>query len=190
MTNYFWGPNDASIQFCEDKYTHIFWIAEYYNTISSLSYIIVGSLNRSKISIGIIFVGIGSILLHGTLRWYGQWIDEIAMLSTITYGIEKYRPDKVKRYYLPIVIFFYIIFLHKYFIFLLSIFGLLNFYLCHITKNKLYITFSTIGFICWISDKLLCNYVKQLYLHLWWHILTSFGMLTLLFDSYPNLHLT
>ena len=37
-----WGPADASIHFCEDKYTHLFWIAEYYNTISSLSYIIVG----------------------------------------------------------------------------------------------------------------------------------------------------
>jgi dihydroceramidase len=186
----FWGPADASIHFCEDKYTHVFWIAEYYNTISSLSYIIVGSLNRSKISIGIIFVGIGSILLHGTLRWYGQWIDEIAMLSTMTFAIEKHRPDKVKRYYLPIVIFFYLIFFHEYFIFLSSIFGLLHFYLCHITKNKLYIIFSTLAFTCWVCDKLLCDYVRQWYLHSWWHILTGFGILALLFDSYPNLNLT
>ena len=49
ITNYIWGPNDASIQFCEDKYKQVFWIAEYYNTISSISYIIIGSLNKSKI---------------------------------------------------------------------------------------------------------------------------------------------
>lgn len=182
-TTYFWGSNDASIKFCEDKYTHVFWIAEYYNTISSITYIIVGSLNKNKISTCIIFVGIGSILLHGTLRWYGQWIDEIAMLSTITFAIEKYRPDKVKRYYLPIVIFFYLIFFHKFFIFLASIFGLLNYYLCYITKNKLYILFSSLSFICWICDQLMCKYVKHLYLHLWWHVLTSFGILTLLIDT-------
>lgn len=177
MTNYYWGPSDASVHFCEDKYTHLFWIAEYYNTLSSLCYILVGSAIRKRnieISNGLILVGIGSILLHGTLRWYGQLIDEIAMLYTIVKGIEKYRPDKVKRYHLPIMIFLYLNF-YQHFIFLASFFTLLNFYLCYITHNKIYITFSTLGSICWMSDKLLCKYVKHWYLHVWWHIFTSIG---------------
>ena len=40
--NYFWGPEDTSVHFCEDKYVHSYWIAEYFNTISSIFYILVG----------------------------------------------------------------------------------------------------------------------------------------------------
>ena len=39
----FWGDKDTSISFCEQKYDQVFWIAEYYNTLSSFSYIIPNS---------------------------------------------------------------------------------------------------------------------------------------------------
>ena len=35
----FWGDKDTSISFCEAKYDKVLWIAEYYNTLSSFSYI-------------------------------------------------------------------------------------------------------------------------------------------------------
>ena len=183
MNNY-WGLSDISVRFCEDKYTRVFWIAEYYNTMSSLCYIIIGIIGSGyskKISVGLIFVGIGSMILHGTLRWYGQWIDEIAMLSTITFGIEKYKPKQVKKYYLPILIFLYINFYQK-FIFLSSVFVFLSCYLCHVTKNKLYLSFSILGGLCWLSDQLFCDYFKQWNLHLWWHIFTSVGIIPLLIN--------
>ena len=69
----FWGHEDISIHFCEDKYTHMFWIAEYYNTIRCVFYILSGmmlwKLQREKtIGISLICVGLGSMVLHGTLR--------------------------------------------------------------------------------------------------------------------------
>ena len=79
-----WGISDTSVSFCENKYEESKYIAEFYNTISSLSYMIVAyPFLRTKIKrIGwsCMGVGIGSILLHGTGRYYGQWVDEISML--------------------------------------------------------------------------------------------------------------
>ena len=40
----YWGEKDTSIDFCEAKYDKSVWIAEYYNTMSAISYIIVGFL--------------------------------------------------------------------------------------------------------------------------------------------------
>ena len=183
--SYYWGPKDTSVTFCEDKYTHIYWVAEYFNTISSFSYIIIGTLYfKGILSVGIISVGIGSILLHGTLRWYGQWIDEIAMLCTITFAIEKFKSKAPIN--LPVLIFFYICF-HNYFIFLSTIFVSLNFYLCYITRNVFYIIFTILGSICWLSDQLFCEDVKDYYLHAWWHIFTSLAPLTLLMINYYSI---
>ena len=79
-----WGISDTSVSFCENKYEESKYIAEFYNTISSLSYMIVAyPFLRTKIKrIGwsCMGVGIGSILLHGPGRYYGQWVDEISML--------------------------------------------------------------------------------------------------------------
>ena len=38
----YWGYPDATVQFCEDKYNVLPYVAEYYNTMSALSYVIVG----------------------------------------------------------------------------------------------------------------------------------------------------
>ena len=73
--------------FCEDKYNVLPYVAEYYNTMSAISYIIVGLIlknfykTKKKFQIVFYFWGIGTMLLHGTLRKYGQWVDECGMLS-------------------------------------------------------------------------------------------------------------
>ena len=83
-TNYYWGPEDTSVHFCEDKYIHNHRIAEYYNTISSLYYIVIGLIflntRLSHLGKSLIAVGIGAFLLHMTLRYYAQMFDESAML--------------------------------------------------------------------------------------------------------------
>ena len=105
----FWGTPDVSVSFCEDKYVVSNYIAEYYNTMSALSYVIVGLFfyntrlkNLSKI---IILLGLGTALLHGTLRFYGQWLDELSMLY-LSYQIicrMRYLRNKTTPQWLPIL---------------------------------------------------------------------------------------
>ena len=38
----FWGARDTTIHFCEDAYKKSNYIAEYYNSLSGLSYSLVG----------------------------------------------------------------------------------------------------------------------------------------------------
>jgi len=91
----FWGTPDVSVSFCEDKYVVSNYIAEYYNTMSALSYVIVGLLfyktRLKKLSKIIILLGLGTALLHSTLRFYGQWLDEISMLILSFYIIQELR---------------------------------------------------------------------------------------------------
>ena len=97
----FWGTPDVSVSFCEDKYVVSNYLAEYYNTMSALSYVIVGLFfyktrlkNLSKI---IILLGLGTALLHGTLRFYGQWLDEISMLILSFYIIKEVRLIRLNK---------------------------------------------------------------------------------------------
>ena len=81
----FWGLKDTSSWFCEKPYEKTAYIAEYYNTMSAISYILVGLyiyylLQMKKIGLSVIYIGIGTILLHGTQRFYGQWADELSMI--------------------------------------------------------------------------------------------------------------
>ena len=64
----FWGEPDSSVHFCEDKYATNDYVAEYYNTLSAFSYILVGMFyyktKLKKIGVSIIFLGIGTGVLH------------------------------------------------------------------------------------------------------------------------------
>ena len=56
----YWGNPDASVSFCEDKYNVLPYVAEYYNTMSAISYLIVGLILKNftklnKISNSILF---------------------------------------------------------------------------------------------------------------------------------------
>ena len=61
---YYWGPEDASIHFCEKKYNQVWWAAEFFNTLSSVFYIIVGALflgsHLDHLGKAVMGVGIGS----------------------------------------------------------------------------------------------------------------------------------
>ena len=43
----YWGKPDSTISFCEDKYNVLPYVAEYYNTMSAISYLIVGLILRN-----------------------------------------------------------------------------------------------------------------------------------------------
>ena len=125
----YWGTPDVSVSFCEDKYVVSNYIAEYYNTMSALSYVIVGLIfsrtRLKRLSKIIIMLGFGTALLHGTLRFYGQWLDEVSMLILSFYIIKEVRWVKLKKqtselYLVPLIIPYFV--LQRYFLLLFSSF--------------------------------------------------------------------
>ena len=192
---YFWGKEDTSVHFCESKYTHVSWIAEFYNTISCLFYVLAGMVlwklqHQKKIGLSLISIGLGSIMLHMTLRYYGQWFDEISMLVTSFFGLQKIKKNISKFFLVPITILYYNF--HNYFSYFLIVFAgsqlFFTYKSLHLIKSKtislkkrvlliLYIQFFSIAIICWIADQLYCEEFKSYYIHAWWHFFTALAAL-------------
>ena len=200
----FWGTPDVSVSFCEDKYIVSDYIAEYYNTMSALSYVIVGLLfyktKLQKLSKIIILLGIGTALLHSTLRFYGQWIDELSMLILSFYIIKEIRQMrfdiKTSEWYLLLLVFPYFLF-ERYFSYFFIVFSSLQIYTYTISRKnydectrqvyyliKAYLIILILSSICWLGDQLFCDYVQDYQLHAVWHVGTSlalfFGLLALI----------
>ncbi len=183
----YWGKSDISITFCENKYDHVYWIAEYYNTISSLFYIFVSLFfikKNYKIGLSIFFIGVGSVLLHGTNRIYGEWVDETSMLC-FSYFIIQYiysiNNKNLSGIYLIVLNIIYLTFSNYYIIFFSMFIGLQAYiyYLLYIynyldTLKSVYIFLFSCIF--WLLDLLKCDLVKHLYFHVFWHIFTAFSI--------------
>lgn len=83
----------SNIEWCEENYVVTSSIAEFYNSLSSLSFCLCGLYGFFKylqletkfmISfLSLLFVGIGSFTFHSTLTFIGQALDEISMVYTI-----------------------------------------------------------------------------------------------------------
>lgn len=89
----FWGPVDASLDWCEPNYAITPYIAEFWNTISAIpmfTWSLVGwylcyksgvKEARFKVLLASLgFIGIGSVCFHGTLRFSAQLLDELPMM--------------------------------------------------------------------------------------------------------------
>ncbi|KAF9912804.1 Alkaline ceramidase 3 [Linnemannia zychae] len=94
----YWSPNTASIDWCENNYTVSFYIAEFWNSISSLliaAIAVAGYMNlpshkerRMTLMMQTFFIiGVGSVLFHGTLRHKMQLLDELPMQYAATVGM-------------------------------------------------------------------------------------------------------
>jgi len=189
MTDYHWGTPDASVSFCEPKYTMVPWVAEYHNTITSLIYAVVGIIflgtNVDRMAKCLIVVGIGAACLHMTLRKYGQWLDELSMLYLIYCGLRHLRPDRFKMYMLIPLTAGYYVFCGN-FLFFLSTFTGMQVVIFVEARRQLpakygpwatsyIVTFST-ATVCWLLDQTLCSYVVAYQLHAWWHVLTGIAI--------------
>lgn len=91
--NGFWSPHTATLDWCEENYAVTHYIAEFYNTLSSLFFptlaIYSGYQNHKTVrlprrfwlSLFILgFVGLGSAFFHGTLKYEMQLVDELPMI--------------------------------------------------------------------------------------------------------------
>ena len=90
-----WGKIDAAHVFCEPKYATSSYFAEFYNSLSSIVYVVAGGVGlvlsrqwksdwRIQVAWVMLFVvGIGSIMFHATMRFSMELCDEIPMLFLI-----------------------------------------------------------------------------------------------------------
>eukprot|EP00823_Brevimastigomonas_motovehiculus_P009463 TRINITY_DN912_c0_g1_i1.p1 TRINITY_DN912_c0_g1~~TRINITY_DN912_c0_g1_i1.p1 ORF type:complete len:305 (-),score=60.06 TRINITY_DN912_c0_g1_i1:295-1209(-) len=89
----FWGTVDASMDWCEANYIVTNYIAEFWNSLSSIPLILMGILgvvltykfaSRERRFLIAFFclglVGFGSFCFHATLRQYAQFADELPMV--------------------------------------------------------------------------------------------------------------
>ena len=181
-----WGIKDTSVTFCEESYKESKYIAEYYNTLTGVGYILVSlPFLRTKVrnlAIICIFLGIGTILLHMTQRIYGQIMDEVSMLM-LSYGIL----SKMNEFYNPkygiFLIGAYLKFYDKFIVFFTMFLIII---LCIVKESKnlksnknfknASVIIMSIGMILWMLDQFACTHVKKYYLHSYWHICTSISI--------------
>ncbi|KAK3847183.1 MAG: ceramidase [Linnemannia gamsii] len=94
----YWSPNTSSIDWCENNYTVSYYIAEFWNSTSSLlivaialaGYMNLASYKERRITLlmqAFFVIGVGSVLFHGTLRHKMQLLDELPMLYAATIGM-------------------------------------------------------------------------------------------------------
>ena len=88
----FWSPRTASVNWCEPDYLWSPYVAEFWNTASSVVVVLGGLLGlvlslryglRRRFALGwacMVVVGVGSVAFHGTLRREGQALDELPMV--------------------------------------------------------------------------------------------------------------
>lgn len=123
----FWGKRTSAVDWCEVNYTHSFYIAEFFNTITSLPaafLALYGVYNAYKygydkrfilVNLMVAMVGIGSAAFHGTLLYTGQILDELPMVYTCTallYTVLEMESDKkpVYKYLAPALLGFLAVF--------------------------------------------------------------------------------
>jgi len=94
MTNAsgYWGASDTLAQFCEPKYDYFDGIAEFWNTLSSLAYVVSGAYALTKTLdldlqprfsltyATVLVTGVGSVIFHMTMRYWAELADELPML--------------------------------------------------------------------------------------------------------------
>jgi len=90
-----WGEVTANIEWCERNYEVTYYIAEFWNTLSSLAVCIAGTAHlyifrkyttelRFKVMAwSFVVIGLGSAAFHCTLRKGEQLLDEIPMLIAV-----------------------------------------------------------------------------------------------------------
>ena len=97
MESGFWTPHSSSVDFCEPNYVLSNYIAEPFNSISSLFIFYLGCIGLrysnpthearfSCMYIILMLIGLGSTALHCTLSWLPQSSDEVkCIIEALSY---------------------------------------------------------------------------------------------------------
>lgn len=117
----FWGPATSTIDWCEQNYEVTYYIAEFWNSVSNLMFIIPPLVTACNLKnhldpaclmtlFYMAFTGVGSFAFHSTLRFSMQLWDELSMVWSglfILYQIiRSFKGDSASRsYILPIILY-------------------------------------------------------------------------------------
>ena len=193
----FWGQSDASVSFCEKPYKKSPYIAEFYNTLSASAYFLVGLFfsftKLKKIGYTLIFLSIGTAILHGTQRYYGQILDESSMLFLSFFIIEELRKllDKYTNYFILSAIIGLYLSTYTVFSVFLFVFVSSQIYIVYLVKRVLkkrqitniklllinsYLIMLSLSTVCWLLDQYMCTSVEHLNLHAFWHVGTAIAV--------------
>ncbi|RIB11583.1 ceramidase-domain-containing protein [Gigaspora rosea] len=182
----FWGE-PTSTDWCEKNYEVSYYIAEFFNTLSSFCLICVGifgSIMHSKgfgyrFSLGFItitFIGFGSIIFHGTLIYPFEHFDGIPMifyLLILFYSVNENKKERKFGNWFPIVLFLWGL------IFSILLIGEKGIVALMIRGTIIFL----IGYIGWNVDYHLCSQMNNILnpqLHAWWHVSASYSCYSLL----------
>jgi len=176
----YWGKPDGSIDFCEVNYKENMYIAEYWNTISASVYFVIGlwwMLTKYKrIAFSFMFLSLGTALWHGTLRYWGQWADEVGMF-VLTFNLIKQIHPAVNIQWLFLLIGIYFSFQDIFLIFgglfvVLQIYMWLCARLMKVSGEwdwTIYNCLLVFSVIFWVLDTFKCDEGGINY-HMLWHL--------------------
>ncbi len=140
----FWGAPTSTIDWCEPNYAITSYVAEFFNTVSSLAIVAVavtGILLHFRLLerrfLAAFAAGAGSVAFHATLRFELQLLDELPMLYSaliMVYILVERRPGRRLGVWFP-----WMLCAHGLFITLLTSLthGPVQFYLFHISFGTL-----------------------------------------------------
>lgn len=210
----YWGASTASVDWCEDNYEVTHYIAEFWNTMSSIPIFLAGAIGAywsvrqglerrfTLCFLAVAFIGIGSALFHGTLLYWGQFLDEVPMIYGVTMfawsALETHELADHKVRWLPYAlaayatIFTAVYFLApNYFVIFIVLYACTVAYVC-IRSYRLYcrardpghkllfwlaVGFYVGGVVClWVPENLLCSRtIEPFQLHAWFHLTSTVG---------------
>jgi dihydroceramidase len=116
----FWGKPTASLDWCEVNYAYSPYVAEFWNTISSMWLAVIAvfgliqgqklrislSVQMSYLVLGV--VGVGSALFHATLLYSAQLLDELPMIYgtlIFLYCIWDFEKDSpIEKFFVPLLV--------------------------------------------------------------------------------------
>ncbi len=186
MNESFWGQEDSSISFCETNYATSKYVAEYFNTLSGFSYSLVGlyflNTNIRKSAWAMILLGLSTAFFHGTMRYYGQWCDEMSMIYLSFHLIKEVHPQ-LSYTLLWILLGIYLMFWDSFGVFFTMFMSMQTYiYLLsmefRVLQEESYLFIAKdisvyLAMGCWAMD-IYCKDIE--YFHAYWHILTSISL--------------
>lgn len=186
-----WLSQPSNVLWCESKYTITPHVAEFWNTLTGIPYVLLGLWGYSNTTnikcilwLQVIFIGIGTSAFHGTLTLGGQLLDEISIvlfLATAGSALLEIRSLYSQLIHIGLVI---CMLVHPatncYALFGVGLLVVLPMTIrfCNVPNVIYRLKISTMciltiaGIICWCFDKFDC--AGGGYLHAIWHLIMIF----------------